>query len=86
MNVVNFLGDGVFLGENFFGAISVRGVCSFIRDGGGVCISETDRELGGDVVRDTGGVFEGDGGVDGSSPSMAMGLTLGESLMTLGSS
>ena len=78
---VDFLGDG-----DFFSVVFVRGFGSFIRDGGGACVGETDEDLGGDVVGETDGVFEGDGGVDGSSSSMVVGLTLGESLMTSGSS
>ena len=50
MVVVEFLGDGVLLGRDFSGVVSVRGFGSFIRDGGGVCVGETDGDLGGDVI------------------------------------
>ena len=80
--IVKFLDDGVFLGGDFSDVVSIRGFGSLVGDGGGVCIEEIDEDLGGDVVGETDMVFEGDGGVDGSSSSMVVGLTLGESSMT----
>ena len=80
--IIDFLGDGVFLGGDFSGVVSVRVVGSSIRDGGGVCVGETEGDMGGDIVGETDGYFEGDGGVDGSSSSMVVGLTLGETPMT----
>lgn len=84
--VVDILGDGAFLGKDFSGVVSIGGVGSFVEDDGGVCVNETDEDLGGDVIGETDGVFEGDGGVDGSFSSMDVGLTLGESSMTSSSS
>ena len=53
--IVDFLGDGVFLVEDFFGTISIGGVGSFIGDSGGVCVGD----MGADVTGETDGVFEG---------------------------
>ena len=84
--IIGFLGDGVFLGGHFSSVVSVKGFGSFVEDGGGVCISETDGDLGGDDVEEIDEVFEGDGSVDGSSSSTIVGLKLGKSSMTSGSS
>lgn len=84
--VINSLGDGVFLVRDFSGFVSVEGFGSFVGEGGGVCIGEIDGDLHGDDVGETDGVFEGEGDVDGSSSSTIVGLMLGESSMTLGSS
>ena len=80
------MGDEVFLVKDFSDSISIRGFGSFIGEGGGVCVGETDGDLGGVDVGEIDGVFEGEGGVDGSSSSTVVGLTLGESSMTSGSS
>lgn len=88
--VVSSLGDGVFLVRvlvrHFSGSVFVGGLGSFMRQGGGVCVSETDEDLGGNEVGEIDGVFEGEGGVEGSSSSIVVGLTLGVSSMTSGSS
>ena len=74
------------MGRGFSSFVSIEGFGSFVRDGVGDCVNETDRDLGGDVFRETNGVFEGDGDVDSSSSSTVVGLTLGELSMTSRSS
>ena len=79
------MGDRVFLGGDFVGNVSVGEVGFLVEDGGGVLIGEVEGDLGGEVGGKTIGIFGGDGGMDGSSTSIAVGLTLGEPSMTSGS-
>ena len=51
--VEDFVGDlvGDFIGdlvEDFSGSVFVRGVGSFVREGRGVCVGDTDEDLGGE--------------------------------------
>ena len=71
---------------DFSGSVSIGGFGSFIREEGGVCVGETDGDLGGADAGEIDGVFEGEGGVDGSYSSTVIGPMLGESSMTSGSS
>jgi hypothetical protein len=78
----DFIGDLV---EDFSRSISIGGVGSFVRDGGGVCVSDTDEDLGGEGLGEMDGDFISEGGVVGSSSSTGVRLTFGESSMTSGS-
>lgn len=81
--VGGFVGD--FVGD-FFRFVSVRGLGSLVEDGGGVWVSDIDRDLGGEGVGEMEGDFVGEGGVVDSSSSTWVGLTSGESSITYGSS
>lgn len=80
------MGEGVFLGGYFFGDVSFGEVSFLVGEGGGVLLGEVNGDLGGEVDDETDVVFEGDGGGDGSSSLMVVGMTLVESSMTSGSS
>lgn len=64
------------------GSVSVGGLGSFVREGGGFCFSDTDGDLGGEEIGEIDGDFNGEGGMVGSSSSKIVELTLGESSMT----
>lgn len=57
-----------------------------VGEGGGIFVGNTDRNLGGEEIREIDGDLNGEGGVAGSSSMTVVRLTLGESSMTLGSS
>ena len=80
--VGDFVGDLV---KDFSGSISVRGVGSFVEDGGEVRVGDTNRDLGGEGLGEMEGDFVSEGGVVGSSSLMGIRLTSGESSITSGS-
>ena len=60
MMVVSVL-VGDLVGD-FPGSVSIGGVGSFVREGGGVSVGDTDEDLGGEELREIDGDFDGEGG------------------------
>lgn len=73
--VGDLVGDLV---REFLGSVSMGGLGSFVREGGGVCISDTDRYLGGEEIREIDGDFDSERGIASYFSLMVVGLTLGE--------
>ena len=80
--VGDLVGDLV---KDLLGSISVGGVDSFVKDRGGVCVGDTNEDLGGEGLGEIDGDFIDKGGVVGSSSLMGVRLTFGELSMASGS-
>ena len=55
--VGDFVGDSV---RDFSWSVSVGGVGSFVGEGGGVCVIDTDGDLGGEELGEIDGDFDGE--------------------------